>query len=247
MTQRHAFLDAILANPADDTPRLVFADWLEEHGEADRAAFIRRSCAIEPHVVTLTAHESTHTWTATMDQWENLHKNYGGKPSRNPIPELGHPTGEDIECWFRRGFVARVDVACVQWLLQGERLLRKYPLQQVRMTQIAAGRMRREGDTLVCPVHAASESRLSFSLDVNAGSLWYTMDPDGRHDAFMVRVEPLYHANPLPPARHLTIEDAFREHWNRMRVDRANDQRILHGNPDAPAPQGIIHTARRPR
>ncbi|QJW99786.1 TIGR02996 domain-containing protein [Frigoriglobus tundricola] len=28
-------------NPDDDTPRLVFADWLQEHGEEDRAEFIR--------------------------------------------------------------------------------------------------------------------------------------------------------------------------------------------------------------
>lgn len=34
-------LAAILANPDDDTVRLVFADWLEESGEADRAEFIR--------------------------------------------------------------------------------------------------------------------------------------------------------------------------------------------------------------
>lgn len=36
-----AFLRAIAANPDDDTPRLVFADWLEEHGEPERAEFVR--------------------------------------------------------------------------------------------------------------------------------------------------------------------------------------------------------------
>ena len=36
-----AFLNAIHDNPDDDTPRLVYADWLEEHGEPDRAEFIR--------------------------------------------------------------------------------------------------------------------------------------------------------------------------------------------------------------
>lgn len=39
-----AFLAAITAAPDDDTPRLVFADWLEEHGQGPRAAFIRRQC-----------------------------------------------------------------------------------------------------------------------------------------------------------------------------------------------------------
>lgn len=35
------FLAAIAARPDDDTPRLVFADWLDENGDPDRAAFIR--------------------------------------------------------------------------------------------------------------------------------------------------------------------------------------------------------------
>ena len=41
MTHADAFLDAIREAPDDDTPRLIFADWLDEHGDGDRAAFIR--------------------------------------------------------------------------------------------------------------------------------------------------------------------------------------------------------------
>jgi len=32
-----SFLRTILAHPDDDGPRLVFADWLEERGECERA------------------------------------------------------------------------------------------------------------------------------------------------------------------------------------------------------------------
>ncbi len=45
-----AFLAAIVATPEDDTPRLVFADWLDERGTGDdtaRAAIIRAQCALE--------------------------------------------------------------------------------------------------------------------------------------------------------------------------------------------------------
>jgi uncharacterized protein (TIGR02996 family) len=38
---REALFRAILDAPEDDLPRLAFADWLEEHGQADRAEFIR--------------------------------------------------------------------------------------------------------------------------------------------------------------------------------------------------------------
>jgi len=36
-----AFLAAIRAQPEDDAPRLVFADWLDEHDRPVRARFIR--------------------------------------------------------------------------------------------------------------------------------------------------------------------------------------------------------------
>ena len=46
VTERDAFLAEIIAHPEDDTPRLIFADWLEEHGEEERAEFIRVQCAM---------------------------------------------------------------------------------------------------------------------------------------------------------------------------------------------------------
>ncbi len=42
---REALLAAVAADPGADLPRLVFADWLDDHGDADRAEFIRLQCA----------------------------------------------------------------------------------------------------------------------------------------------------------------------------------------------------------
>jgi uncharacterized protein (TIGR02996 family) len=42
----HAFLDAIIENHDDDTPRLVFADWLDDHGKPERAELIRLQCRL---------------------------------------------------------------------------------------------------------------------------------------------------------------------------------------------------------
>lgn len=44
LSQHEAFLRAIFDAPDDDTPRLVYADFLQENGEEDRAAFIRWQC-----------------------------------------------------------------------------------------------------------------------------------------------------------------------------------------------------------
>lgn len=41
MIAHPGFMKAIIANPADDTPRLIYADWLEDHGEAERGELIR--------------------------------------------------------------------------------------------------------------------------------------------------------------------------------------------------------------
>ena len=44
--EQRSFWNAIRANPDDDTPRLVYADWLQEQGDEPRAEFIRVQCAL---------------------------------------------------------------------------------------------------------------------------------------------------------------------------------------------------------
>lgn len=41
MTDEQSLLRAVLLSPADDLPRLVLADWYDEHGQPERAEFIR--------------------------------------------------------------------------------------------------------------------------------------------------------------------------------------------------------------
>jgi uncharacterized protein (TIGR02996 family) len=42
-----ALFQTILANPDDDAPRLILADWLDEQGESVRAEFIRLECKLD--------------------------------------------------------------------------------------------------------------------------------------------------------------------------------------------------------
>lgn len=42
------FIRSICERPEDDTPRLVYADWLQERGEDDRAEFIRAQVSLGP-------------------------------------------------------------------------------------------------------------------------------------------------------------------------------------------------------
>src|SRR5262249_52401492 len=46
VSTHEAFLAAVLETPDDDTPRLIYADWLDEHGEPERGELIRLQCAL---------------------------------------------------------------------------------------------------------------------------------------------------------------------------------------------------------
>jgi uncharacterized protein (TIGR02996 family) len=94
------FLEDIASNPDDDTPRLVFADWLEDEGDEERAEFIRvqiersRLPAWDVRQVRLRIREA-----------ELLARH--GKKWKGDLPELKGITWEG----FRRGFVATAKVA----------------------------------------------------------------------------------------------------------------------------------------
>jgi uncharacterized protein (TIGR02996 family) len=95
-----SFLEDIVANVDDDTPRLVYADWLAEHGRDDRAEFIRvqlgraRLPAWDPAQVRLRLRE------------QELLKAHG----EGWLAELPAIKGVRWE-GFRRGIVAEVSFA----------------------------------------------------------------------------------------------------------------------------------------
>src|SRR5436309_12097359 len=47
MSLEEAFLRDIIEHPDDDVPRLVYAEWLDEHGDPARAEFIRLQCRLD--------------------------------------------------------------------------------------------------------------------------------------------------------------------------------------------------------
>jgi uncharacterized protein (TIGR02996 family) len=82
LSQHEAFLRAIFDAPDDDTPRLVYADFLQENGEEVRAEFIRWQCgrADRPRVVPDLPEEYERgfpkPWKATefpLDQLNDPH------------------------------------------------------------------------------------------------------------------------------------------------------------------------------
>lgn len=106
-------LAAILADPADDGPRLVFADWLDEHGQEEYAEFIRLECDLS------ILCEKRRKGTATEADEDRQRKLFDRQSELIPTvyPRYVHPVfrwlnarGIDYgNCVFNRGgFVASV-------------------------------------------------------------------------------------------------------------------------------------------
>src|SRR5207249_9443683 len=71
MTDERAFVRMIASEPGDGGARLVYADWLEEQGEADRAAFLRLEAQLALTPVThpdyFRLHAAPHNLHARLD------------------------------------------------------------------------------------------------------------------------------------------------------------------------------------
>jgi uncharacterized protein (TIGR02996 family) len=120
MTQDEAFLQDILAHPDDDAPRLVYADWLDDHGDPDRAAFIRVQC------------ELARTDEADP-RWDELKEREKRAWRGHRLDWLGGVAGLVRKWQFRRGFLDSAGVRPKDLVASGEELFRRVPLRHVRL------------------------------------------------------------------------------------------------------------------
>jgi uncharacterized protein (TIGR02996 family) len=109
MSERDAFLRAICENPDDDTPRLVFADWLQENGDEARAEFIR----VQIEAARLTADDDR--LDGLVRRANELQKLFGNRwLGELPVPDPGHIDWvKTAGSWvggepFDRGFAGRL-------------------------------------------------------------------------------------------------------------------------------------------
>lgn len=118
MTDADRFLATIIAAPDDDVPRLVFADWLEEHGDVDRAEFIRLQIA-----------EAQTQIPGSPRTRELLERNR----KRWLIPGI---PGSQV---FRRGFVEYLHISADDFLQHEAEIETAAPVVGLRLS-VAAGR-----------------------------------------------------------------------------------------------------------
>jgi uncharacterized protein (TIGR02996 family) len=167
MTDGEALRRAIVADPDDDTPRLIYADWLDENGQPDRAAFIRaqveeaRAEPFGPQARAATKRAGQFLQGHGQDWTEHL-------------------AGRVIDCEFVRGFVGHVSVDAATCPDHAGFLFEAEPIQSVRVERrLVLGHFDEsatwvEGGTSLRPVFERPElwqinrldlSRLSLSED----------------------------------------------------------------------------------
>jgi uncharacterized protein (TIGR02996 family) len=127
---RAAFLAAIRDNPEDDLPRLIYADWLEEHGEPERAEFIRVQCELarlsngDPRGLRLIERQD-ELWSAHQQSWRSC-------PGWGVI--VGTP---------ERGFVRYVGASnFTAFAAVAEQLFADHPVQQVAISRMRPKHLR---------------------------------------------------------------------------------------------------------
>jgi uncharacterized protein (TIGR02996 family) len=94
MSDRDALLAAIRAHPDDDTPRLIFADFLDDAGETARAAFVRAQVEV--------ARSEPWDPVAVRARWQGADA-LSGRAFAAELPPVKHPVAWD-QLPFRRGF-----------------------------------------------------------------------------------------------------------------------------------------------
>jgi uncharacterized protein (TIGR02996 family) len=101
-----AFLRDVNERPHDDTPRLVYADWLDDNGRPERAEFIRVQCR-------LAELPTGHPERPALKKRERALRKKNGKEWRQPLPPP-YRSGP-----FFRGFVTpRLCIHASPWVTE---------------------------------------------------------------------------------------------------------------------------------
>lgn len=124
MSEGDSLFEAIRANPEDDAPRLVYADWLDEHGRPERAEFIRVQCAMA-RIPPRTAR-----WLPLHDRAQRLEREWRVKWT-GPIQD------RVVEATLRRGFVDGVRLTVDQFRHSAEELVRLEPIRVWTFSEMA--------------------------------------------------------------------------------------------------------------
>jgi uncharacterized protein (TIGR02996 family) len=122
MTDGEALFATILAEPDEDTPRLVYADWLDENNQPARAEFVRVQVALASSpTLALVSREKT-LLALHEEEW------------LAPLKASGQPLEGGAGAQFRRGFVEVVWMSARGFIDKAAGLFAQAPVRELRVT-----------------------------------------------------------------------------------------------------------------
>jgi uncharacterized protein (TIGR02996 family) len=121
-SEEEALLRTIMAEPEADAPRLVYADWLEEQGDSDRAEFIRLSCSIT------AIPESSPEWQQLRGRMYEL-KEINGALWTQFVPAWGRN-----RIFFHRGLLTEIRCPLYDFTHDCEQYVHEWPTLHVLTT-----------------------------------------------------------------------------------------------------------------
>lgn len=188
---RQDFIDAILAEPDNNEPRLVYADWLEERGDP-RAEFIRAQCELTRKKIsrkmrTLLQEREQTLLQAHGEQWarEDLQQDPVAPIQRRFSvetyieeriqQELADPGGRDVhhpplipsQISYKRGFIGQLILSAEEFTsVQWPRL----PIEEVYLTNIQPNHIHTIAERLpkntLQTLHLSASTHLRSSKDI---------------------------------------------------------------------------------
>jgi uncharacterized protein (TIGR02996 family) len=126
-TWEESFLADIIANPNDDAPRLIYADWLEDNGQPERSEFIH----VQIELPKLAFADPL--WSALSRRQAELLEAHGDRWLAS-LPRSARRSAS-----FRRGFLHDVQTTVAQ-VKKGPEALLMEPVQVLRLGN-ATGRL----------------------------------------------------------------------------------------------------------
>ena len=206
-----AFLQAIIAEPDDDVHRLVFADWLQENGQEERAEFVRVQIELaalqnpSPRLLRGSLNVKS-SWKHALDDEKEVDREVWLRRRERELLEKfsGHRDGDksfsNLAWWsmqavgfafkhhpweqvkFRRGFVHSVSCSFEDWI--GQSCDNVVPPATICPVCHGLGRVNAHGPAVCATQPIQQVTFTDKKPDATAiGFYWITL-PDVRDSAF---------------------------------------------------------------
>lgn len=182
MSDREALLAAIKAFPENDAPRLIYADWLDEHGESERAEFIRVQVELWrlPGCGHPTAWGRSDCRHCELRRIEQTHLG-----SKYCIPWRALGFGQAPRGALVRGFVEQVTCTAADWLTHSAAILAEHPVRKVRLTTDMTVRAIRHSQ-----LRGADTAIVVFDLEAGGLSVRFTKPTAPRNESGGITFDP---------------------------------------------------------